>query len=92
MRHKDAAFGLIPFMAQGAGMGFKPLPLGREVGAGARAGEKARPQRGFQRLDARRNGGLGQAQTFGRAVKGPAFGKVKEGVQKVGLHGAPGVA
>ena len=86
MGHKDAALRLVPFMAQGAGMGFKALALGREFGAGARAGEKTRAQGGLQGLDAGGDGGLGQAKAFRCAVEGPAFGQIKKGVQKVGLH------
>ncbi|GAB1363227.1 hypothetical protein MASR1M32_24630 [Rhodobacter sp.] len=85
----DAASGLVPFMAQGAGMGFEPLALGGEVGAGARAVEKAAAHGLFQCGDPCRNGGLGEAQLFGGAVKAAGLGQVEEGVEEFDLHAAP---
>ncbi len=78
---------LVPFMAQGAGVGLKTLTFGGEVGSGAGAGEEAGIEGGFEGLDAARDGGLGQAHSFGGAVEAAGFDEIEEGVEKFDLHG-----
>ncbi len=69
-------------------MGFEFQPFGRQVSARAAAHEQAGAHGRFQRCDAARDGGLGDAQAFRRAVEAAGFDQVEEGFELFDLHGA----
>ena len=75
-----------PFVAQGAGVGFKPQALGGQVRARARPCEQARIKGGFKGRNPPRHGGLGDAKPFGAAVEAAGFNQVEEGFDQLYLH------
>ena len=78
--------GLGPGVAQRARMGDEFQTLGRQVRSGTRTREKPDAERGFERCDPARNGGLRQPLAIRRAVETTGFAEIEEGFDLVWLH------